>query len=164
MGNGEKELMPIGKGIIASVIVIIVIAVLVVVMSMLKLPMWIPFIGLTMWAMTGMSMKFKDILKLWLSIAVGLLIGYCTANLDKGLLPIIAGIVGVCLLIFGMTTGRWSFVFNSYTAVITCVCSAVTIDPVSTAMSTLFGFAVIGLLPFGLVKLLSSKKKETEVK
>jgi hypothetical protein len=161
----EDKKMSIGKGIVITIAVVLVIAIMVVAMNMLKIPMWIVFMGLTSWSALGMSFQIKDISKVWVSAFIALVIGYLLNNSGTlGMWALAVAAVGLLLMIFGMVSGRLSFLFNSYTAIFltTCTASGIELEPKSSALSLLFGFLVIGILPWLLVSALQKKQKQTQ--
>lgn len=159
----KEEKMSISKGIVMTISVVFVIAIVVVVLTMLKIPMWIVFMGLTSWSALGMSFELKDIAKVWISATVALSIGYLLNNSGTlGMWALTVAAIGLLLMIFGMVSGRFSFLFNSYTAIFLTASTAagIELEPKSTALSLIFGFLVIGILPWFLVSILQKKQKQ----
>lgn len=159
MDNNEK--MSIGKSAVITLIVIAVIAVIIVALTFLKIPTWIPLLGLTVWSTIGMPMDIKSVCKVWLSGGVALLLGYLLGHAETLGLPalIIAG-AGVVLMIFGIVSGRMSYVFNMVTALFmtTGTAAGIVLEAVPVIKGLAFGFVVFGLLPSLLVTSMAKKK------
>ena len=158
---------PIKQSIIISVVVIAVVALLIVGMNAIGAVMWMVFLGLTAWSALGMSLKLRDICSVWASAAVGLAIGYLFGNVTTlGMWALAVAGIGVLLMIFGMISGRMSFIFNSYTGLYVTAGTAagVVIDLKPAIISVIFGFVVIGLLPWALTTAMSKKKAAKEEK
>lgn len=159
----ENNKLSIGKGIVITIVIIALCAVLVVLMTMLGVPMWIPFLGLTVCTAMGISFDVKTMAKFWVSAALGLGIGFMIGSIEQlGTIAIVLGAGGILLMIFGMVTKRMSAVFNSYTAIFLTVSTAhgLVLEPIAVAKGLVFGFVVIGLLPGAIMKMAAKKKNK----
>lgn len=153
----QSSKAPVGKGILITVIVIVAIVAVMLLMGVLGLPYYIGFMGLTMWSAIEMSFNLKDIVQIWVSTAVALVIGYL---LGCGMVGMIIAVIGIILLIFAMCTNRLTYVFNKYTAIVLVACSAtgIVVDPIPSAEAVVFGFLVFGILPYAIMRLVSRAK------
>ncbi len=159
----EEQKLTIGKGIILTLVIVVICALLVVLMTILGIPMWIPFLGLVLCTATGVSFNVKSIVQFWLSIVVGLGIGFLLGNIEQlGVIAIVLSACGILLMIFGMATQRMSAIFNAYTAAFVTVGTAqgVVLELIPLVKGILFGFIVLGLLPCFVIKAMTGKKKE----
>jgi len=157
----EHAKPPIAQGLITTVVVIAACALLVLVMEFLGVPTWIPFLALTSLGATGISFNWKNVAKIWISAAVGLLIVLALGSIGQyGVPAICVAAVGILLMIFAMCSQRMTFVFNIYTAlyVVAGTLPGAALDPVSTVKGLAFGFIVLGLLPCALLNLKAQKQ------
>jgi len=161
MSENENAKPSVLQGVIITIVILVVCALLVVLMTVLNIPMWIPFLGLTSIAATGASFELRGITKIWASAAVALLIGFAVCHIaDYGIPAICVAAGGIILMIFGMCSKRMEFIFNSYTAIFLTAGTAagVVIELIPAVKSLVFGYAVLGLLPCAILKLRAKKQ------
>lgn len=156
MGNNEK--MPIKKAIPMVILALAMVLGVSALLIALNLCIWVVWLGMATWASFGMSLEMKDILKAWLSGAYGLALGYLLTSGNQTML--IIGAVLVLIFVFGMVSGRFGIICNNYTAIFLTCCTAAGIElvPLQLVKSILFGFAIFGLLPWGVTTLMKKKK------
>lgn len=159
----ESEKMSIGKSLALTLAVIAAVAAIVGLLMVLRIPMWIPLLGLTVWSTIGMPMDMKSIAKVWISASVALLAGYMLGHITQlGIIAIVLAVICVFLLIFGIVSSRFSMAFNMITAIFLTACTAegVSIEAVPAIKGLIFGFVVFGLLPNLAVTVLAKKKAQ----
>lgn len=152
--------MSIVQGILVTIVAILLVVTITAILTALDLSMWIVFMGMCIWAAFGMSMKIKEIVKVWASGAFALLLGYLLTAGTLGTPGLIAGGIILLVFIFGMVSHRFGFLCNNYTAIFLtcCTASGIVLEPVQMAKSVVVGFLLLGVLPWAISSLISKKK------
>lgn len=160
MGKESSEKMSLKKAIPMVILALILVVGVSVLLIVLKLCIWVVWLSMATWASFGMSLEMKDILKAWISGAYGLALGYLLTSGNQTML--IIGAILVLVFVFGMVSGRFGIVCNNYTAIFLtcCTASGIVLEPLQLTKSILFGFAIFGLVPWGVTSLLKKKKAE----
>lgn len=158
MENKNSEKMPVKKAIPMVVLALIMVLGVSAILIALDLCIWVVWLGMATWASFGMSLEMRDILKAWMSGAYGLALGYLLTSGNQVMLVI--GAVLVIIFIFGMVSGRFEMICNNYTAIFLTCCTAagIVLEPIQLIKSVGVGFAIFGLLPWGVVTLMKKRK------
>lgn len=160
MENNNSEKMPVKKAIPMVILALVMVLGVSAILVALNLCIWVVWLGMATWASFGMSLDMKDILKAWISGAYGLTLGYLLTSGNQVML--IIGAVLVLIFVFGMVSGRFGIICNNYTAIFLTCCTAagIVLEPVQLVKSIAFGFAIFGLLPWGVTTLMKKKKEQ----
>jgi hypothetical protein len=158
--NNPAQKLKLSHSLLITIAVLLLIIAAVALFSVLGVTMWIPFLGMALWTAFGAPFKFRDIASLWASEAAALFLGYLVANMGEiSGLAFIVMVIGLFAMVFCIVSGWLSFVFNARTFIFFTVSTALLIgaDPLRTTLSLAVGFALFGLLPFGIGLLLKRR-------
>ena len=149
---------PLKGRLMNSGAIICVVAVVVFVMTKLGVGMWVPFLALCMWACQGLKCDFKSIISAYVSMGIGLIMGYLVGHAQElGTPALVAFFILVLLLLHCMANQVLTFFFNNYTAVFCTVGTAVSYGA-EIIKDWLFAFILFGLTPAVIVYVISKKK------
>lgn len=153
--------MPIGKGIITTLIVIVAVVIIVALCTLAGIPMWVLFLGLCAWMAMGPDVTYKGVTRIWLGAALGLLIGFLMPLAAAGeIWALVITVVLLLSLLFCMTTNRLPILFNMSTGIFTTVATiGFGVEP-QAFISCAVGYLVIGLLPVLIVTQMAKKKEQ----
>ncbi len=163
--QNQQTSMPVKKAIGITIVVIVAIVIVVVLTMLLKVPMWIPFLGLCVWVALGMSFELKKIISIWVSAAIALVTGYLFGHTEElGMGVLVIALVLIIILIYCMISGTLTFLFNIATGIFLAAGTAegLVIDIVPGLKGLLFGFVLFGLLPWFAVSAMQKKKNKEE--
>jgi hypothetical protein len=117
---------------------------------------WIAFLGLNIWTALGSKMKIKEILKVWAGALTGLLLllllGWVTTQFGASA-GLVLQIALIFIVIFCIVGQRLIYFFNLPCGFFLTILSAMPEHVWQWSFDILYGFIIIGLVPFALVKL-----------
>lgn len=154
------EKISVKKGVLKTLVALLFVGSMSVVLTALNLSIWVVWMGMCVWAAFGMSMKLKDIVKLWMSASFAVGLGYLLTSGKFGEVGLLIGGIIILFFVYGMVTHQFTMLCNNYSAIfLTCTTAhGVVLEPLQLAKSLLFGFLVFGLLPYGIVQWKHVKK------
>ena len=156
--NAKKE-VSIQRGLLTTLVLVVISVIIVFATRALGLASWVAFLGLTIWGVLGSPVTtFSEVVSRWLSTALGLTIAYLIESREVlGTAGFVIGLAATVALIFCLVTGRFKYICNPYCTIFLVVSVAIHLEALPIALSVLFGFITVGVIPFVIIKLINKK-------